>query len=174
MSEVKKRGRPAKVLDAVTGTDNQTDQTEGDAMQSAEPISEVTPKKKGTPPGWKPAGQLPKLKAPPGFTPKWCNPAKLSERRSEGWVIMTPKDNKGDEIINIDVNDAGSLTSALRYRELVAIMLHNDLKAARDKWLKDENAEAMKGILKNAKEEADEQGVELYTPKGQSGKIVID
>lgn len=170
MSEVKRRGRPAKVLDAVTGTDNQTDQA-GEAMQVAE-ISDV--KKKGTPPGWKPAGQIPRLKAPPGFTAKWCNPAKLSERRAEGWQIMKPTDNKGDEIINIDVNDTGSLTSALRYRELVAIMLPKELKEARDKWLKNENAESMKGILKNTKDEAKEHGVELYTPKGQSGKIVID
>jgi hypothetical protein len=135
---------------------------------------ETVKKTKGTPPNWKPSGQLPNLKAPSGFTAKWCNPAKLSERRSEGWQIMKPSDNKGAEIINIDVNDVGSLTGALRYRELVAIMLPKELKEARDNWLKNENLEATKTILKKTDKELAQHGVETYAPNGQSGRIVIE
>ena len=172
----KARGRPRKTTEAEVGTDNQTDQQVENSMQEAVEISEVIeqPKKKGTRPGWKPSGQLPKLKAPSGFTPKWCSPAKLTERRSEGWVLMKPSDNKGEEIINIDVNDSGALTGALRYRDLVAIMLPKKLKEARDEWLKNENAEAMRGILKETDEKFKEGGASLYTPKGQSGRVVIE
>lgn len=177
MNEVKRRGRPPNQTaknEVLTDEANQTDQTEGVAMQEAKQEEVIAPKKRGTRPGWKPSSQLPNLKAPHGFTAKWCNPAKLTERRSEGWIIMTPKDNKGSEIMSVDVNDGGSLTDALRYRDLVAIMLPNELKADRDAWLKNENEEAMAGILKKTDEELKQHGVETYTPKGQAGRIVID
>lgn len=135
---------------------------------------ETKVKKKGTPPNWKPASQLPKLKAPPGFTAKWSAPAKLTERLSEGWKVMKPEDNKGDPILNIDVNDVGSLTGALRYRDLVAIMLPKELKVARDNWLKGENAEAMKSVLKETDEKLKENGVETFTPRGQEGRVIIN
>lgn len=162
--------RPKK-NEAPTGTENQTDQTGENAME-AEVVIEK--KKKGTPPGWKPAQQLPKLKAPPGFTAKWSSPAKLTERRSEGWQIMKPTDHKGEEILNIDVNDVGSLTGALRYRDLVAIMLPKELKEARDNWVRNENQEAVKGILKETDEKLKDNGVQTYHPSGQSGRIVIE
>lgn len=131
-------------------------------------------KTKGTPPGWKPASQLPNLKAPPGYTAKWSSLAKLTERVSEGWIVMKPDDNKGKDIVNVDVNDVGSLTGALRYRDLVGIMLPKELKEARDAWVRNENAEAMKGVLKETDEKLKEHGVQTYTPKGQSGRIVIN
>ncbi len=135
---------------------------------------EVIVKKKGTPPGWRPAGQLPKLKAPPGFVAKWSSVAKLTERMAEGYKIMTPEDNRGEKIINIDVNDVGSLTGALRYRDLVAVMLPKELKEARDKWLRNENKEAQRGILRETDEKLKEGGVETYAPSGQSGRVVIN
>jgi len=131
-------------------------------------------KKKGTPPGWKPAGQLPKLKAPPGFIPKWSAVHKLTERKAEGWIVMKEKDNHGEPIVTMDVNDVGSLTDALRYRDLVAIMLPKALKQERDEWHKSENREAMKGVLKEADTKLKEGGVETYTPKGQSGRVIIN
>lgn len=133
-----------------------------------------TPKKKGTRPGWRPAGQLPKLKAPPGYTAKWANPDKLDRLRAEGWELMKPNQNRGQEILQIDVNDAGPLTGALRYRELVAIMLPNELKAERDEWVRQENREAVKHILKDADEKFQEKGVQTYAPTGQAGRIVIE
>ena len=150
-----------------------TEKKQGTAMTN-EQEETIAKKTKGTPPSWKPAAQLPKLKAPNGFTAKWCNPAKLTERLSEGWKLMKPEDNKGSEILNIDVNDAGSLTGALKYRDLVAIMLPNELKEARDKWLRSENQEQMKGVLKEADEKLKENGVDTYTPKGLEGRVVIN
>ena len=153
---------------------NPTNEQNKDIAMSDETEKPVAKKTKGTPPGWKPAGQLPKLKAPSGWTCKWSSPAKLTERMSEGWKIMKPSDNQGDEILNIDVNDVGSLTGALRYRDLVAIMLPQELKTARDNWLKNENKEAMKGVLKETDEKLKEGGVETYVPKGQEGRVVIN
>ena len=150
-----------------------TDQNQKEiAMENEQEESKT--KKKGTPPGWKPASQLPKLKGPAGWTVKWSNPAKLTERLSEGWKVMKPTDNKGEEILNIDVNDVGSLTGALRYRDMVAIMLPKDLKEARDNYHRNENKEAMKSILRETDEKLKEGGVETYTPKGQEGRIVIN
>lgn len=146
-------------------------------MQSSvqeETIVEEAPKKKGTKPGWRPSSQLPRLKAPSGFVAKWSNPGKLEDRVAEGWVIMKPSDNKGTPIINVDVNDVGSLTGALRYRDLVAIMLPVELQEARREWLKQENTDAMKGILKDTDKEFEKHGVETYAPTGHSGRIVID
>ena len=95
-------------------------------MQEAEQQEAIDTKSKGTPPGWKPASQLPRLKAPHGWTAKWSNPAKLTERLSEGWKVMKPDDNRGEEILNIDVNDVGSLTGALRYRARCTSWLRMD------------------------------------------------
>lgn len=134
----------------------------------------VSKKTKGTPPTWKPASQLPKLKAPPGWVAKWSNPSKLTERLEEGWKIMKPSDNKGGEILNVDVNDSASLTNTLKYRDMVAIMLPKELKEARDAWLRNENKEAMRGILKQTDKEFKDGGVETYTPKGQEGRVVIN
>ena len=134
------------------------------------------PVKKGTRPGWKPAGQLPKLEAPPGYTAKWASsdPGRLSRLRAEGWEIMKPEDNKGQEIIYADVNDSGSLTGRLQYRDLVAVMLPNELKKERDNWLRQENSEAMQSILNKTDETMKERGVETYKPRGQAGRIVIE
>ena len=153
---------------------NQTDQITRENTMSEVHEEIVKTKKKGTPPGWRPASQLPRLKAPNGFTPKWASVNKLTERMAEGWVIMKPEDNRGEKIVNIDVNDVGSLTGALRYRDLVAIMLPKELKEARDNWLRNENKEAMKGILRETDEKLKENGVETYTPKGYEGRVVIN
>jgi hypothetical protein len=150
------------------------DRLEKEKAVSNEQDDSVSKKTKGTPPTWKPADQLPRLKAPAGWVPKWCNPAKLTDRLSEGWKIMKPTDNKGDEIVNIDVNDSASLTGALKYRDMVAIMLPKELKEARDNWLRNENKEAMKGILKSTDKEFKDGGVETYTPKGHEGRVVIN
>lgn len=153
---------------------SKNEQTDKGNAMSNEQDDSVTKKTKGTPPSWKPADQLPRLKAPQGWTAKWCNPAKLTDRLSEGWKIMKPTDNRGDEILNIDVNDSASLTGALKYRDLVAIMLPKELKEARDKWLKNENQEQMRGILKDTDKKFKDGGVETYTPKGHEGRVVIN
>lgn len=134
------------------------------------------PKKKGTKPGWKPAGQLPRLKAPPGYSVKWASSdtGKLAKLRAEGWIIMKPADNKGDPIEQIDVNDGSSLAKEIRYRDLVAVMLPKELKEARDEWVRQENRDAMKNILKQTDEKFQEHGVQTYAPTGQTGRIIIE
>lgn len=132
--------------------------------------------KKGTKPGWKPAGQLPHLKAPSGFTAKWASsdPGKLTKLRAEGWIVMKPSDNKGDPIVHVDVNDGSSLHGELRYRDMVAVMLPRERKEAREEWLRNENKDAMRNILKQTDDTLKEHGVQTYSPNGQSGRIVIE
>ncbi len=170
------RGRPKKTVDQSTNdkTIPQTEQTMKENVMPEAEHEEVKSTTKGTPPGWKPASQLPRLKAPHGWHAKWSSQSKLTEKLSEGWKIMKPSDNQGEEILNIDVNDVGSLTGALRYRDLVAVMLPVERKLARDNWLRNENKEAMKGVLKKADEELKEGGVETYVPKGQAGRVIIN
>lgn len=87
---------------------------------------------------------------------------------------MKPEDHKGEPIINIDVNDVASISGALRYRDLVGIMLPQEMKQARDEWLKKENDEAMRGILRETDNKMQNMGVQTYTPEGQAGRIVIE
>jgi hypothetical protein len=158
----------------VTDNGATTDQTEKNVTQELQ--QEPVIKTKGTRPGWKPAGQLPKLKAPPGFTPKWASsdPGKLTKLRAEGWILMKPSDNKGEEILKVDVLDGSPIASELRYRDLVAVMLPNEMKAQRDEWLRNENREAMKNVLNQTDAKLEEIGVQTYSPKGQAGRIIID
>lgn len=162
-------GRPRKNPEAV----EQTDQTESPAAAETQ-AAPPTEKKKGTKPGWRPAGQLPNLKGPPGFTAKWANPDKLDKLLAEGWQVMKPEENRGSQIIRADVNDGSSLNGALRYREMVAVKLPNDLKEARDEYIRNENQEAVKGILRETDEQLKDKGVQTYTPRGQAGRIVIE
>lgn len=141
---------------------------------AAEIAAPQTEKKKGTKPGWRPAGQLPGLKAPHGFTAKWANPEKIDKLLAEGWIVMKPEDNRGSPILRVDVNDGNSLTGALRYRELIAVMLPTEMKEARDEWIRNENREATRGILRETDEKMTDMGVQTFTPKGQAGRIVID
>ena len=167
------RGRPKK---DVIVSDNTPPETESETM-NVDAIPAVEPvRKKGTKPGWKPAGQLPGLKAPRGYTAKWASSdtGKLAKLRAEGWIIMKPSDNRGVQIEHLDVNDGSPLAKEIRYRDLVAVMLPVELKEARNEWLRQENKDAMKNILKKTDEKFQEHGVQTYSPAGQSGRIVIE
>lgn len=181
------RGRPRKDQTVKENNSLETENFHENSIdEGKDQMSEVTieqeksetvvPKKKGTRPEWKPSGQLPKLKAPAGFTAKWASsdPGKLSKLKAEGWEIMKPSDNKGQAIVSGDVNDSGSVTGELRYRDLVAVMLPNELKQARDEWVRSENREAMRSVLKDTDEKLKNGGVQTYHPRGQDGRIVID
>lgn len=165
------RGIPKKK--DVIASDNTIQEREDMKLEetAVEPV-----RKKGTKPGWKPAGQLPRLKGPSGYSVKWASSdtGKLAKLRAEGWIIMKPSDNKGDPIEHVDVNDGNALGKEIRYRDLVAVMLPQELKEARDEWVREENRNAMKNILQKTDEKFKEHGVQTYAPTGQSGRIVIE
>jgi hypothetical protein len=132
--------------------------------------------KRGTRPGWKPSSVLPQLKARSGFTARWMSnePARIAAKMSEGWVIMKPSDNVGTPIRQLDNPDTNSLGSEVRYRDMVAMMLPDDVKRDRDDYHRDEREQAIRQVHKKSDEQFKQSGVQTYTPKGQAGRIVIE
>jgi hypothetical protein len=147
-----KRGRPAKIE------------------------SEQTEKKKGTRPGWRPSSVLPQLQARTGFTARWVRnePGNIAKKLSEGWITMKPNDNMGIPINQVETPEATQLSSAIRYRDQIAMMIADEDREARQEYIKRENDAAVKGILKQSDEQFGKFGVQTYAPKGQSGRIVIE
>lgn len=65
--------------------------------------------------------------------------------------------------------------SAYRYKGMVEMALPMEDAEARDKEVTDETIAQMgEGLLNNTKKDAKQLGVSLYTPRGHSGKVVID
>lgn len=65
--------------------------------------------------------------------------------------------------------------SAYRYKGMVEMALPIELAEARDKEVTDTTLEQMgPDLLNNTKDKAKQMGVPLYTPRGHSGKVVID
>lgn len=157
METIVKRGRPAKAE-----TDQSVDKT-------AEP-------KKGTKPGWKPSSVLPQLKARSGFTARWVGneSGNISKKLSEGWIVMKPEDNKGIPIKAYDTPDANPLANEIRYRDMIAMMIADEDKEARQEYMREENRAATRNILKDYDEKFKSHGVQTYAPKGQTGRIVIE
>jgi hypothetical protein len=148
-SEAPRRGRPPKIID----------DTETDTVA------------KGTYPGWKPSSLLGTLKARSGFTARWVShdPARIAKMRSEGWITMKPTDNIGTY-----AQDESSLSGELRYRDMIGMMLPDQLKKSRNEYYRKETDDATRAILKQTDGEMRQKGVSTYTPKGMPGRIVID
>lgn len=158
METIVKRGRPAKAdVDAV------------EIDKTAEP-------KKGTKPGWRPSSVLPQLKARHGFTARWVNndSGNIAKKLSEGWILMKPSDNVGIPIRSYDIPDTNSLASEIRYRDSIAMMISNEDKLERQEYIREENRAATRQILQKTDEEFKRAGVQTYSPKGQTGRIVIE
>lgn len=139
--------------------------------------SEQTPDtNRGTKPGWKPSSVLPQLIARHGFTARWVanEPANIYRKQSEGWLIMKSDDNKGTPIRQYDTPDANSLGTEIRYRDMIAMMIPDDAKQAREEYYREQNREAQRQILAKSDEQFKRSGVQTYTPKGMAGRIVIE
>lgn len=136
----------------------------------------LEPKVKATKPGWRPASKVAGLKAKPGFKARWVSndPSNISRKKAEGWIVMKPSDNVGEVISQEDVNDGNPLHDGIRYRDMIAMMLPNELVAEREQYYKKENQHAMGSILGETDGKMANMGVQTYAPKGQSGRIVID
>jgi len=132
--------------------------------------------KRATKPNWRPASKVATLKARHGFTARWVNsdPGEIAAKKSEGWILMKPEDNLGDYQPLEDVNDGKAIFNGIRFRDMIAMMLPDDMKEAREEYMRRENANAKELILNKTDEEAKRNGVQIYAAKGHSGRIVID
>lgn len=146
-------------------------------VEVAEEKPAVVEQKKGTRPGWRPADMLPNLKAKSGFTARWVanDPANIMRKRHEGWIVMKPSDNAGSHIESLGyATDSGTLASEIRYQNMIAMMLPDDMKKARDEYHRQRIDESTASILSESDEKMKRIGLKTYTPKGQSGRIVIE
>lgn len=136
------------------------------------PMSTV---KKPTKPGWKPAARLGGVKAPEGYSARWVSdePDNIARKKEEGWIIMDQKQNQKTFEVQ-DVTDGATLDSTIRYRGMVAMMLPDELKEQRTEYYKAETNRATQMIMRKTDTEAEKMGVETYSPKGSSGRIVIE
>lgn len=157
MEEVKRMGRPPKIRPI-------------DSERSMEE------QKKGTKPGFQPANRQGTLKAKLGFTARWVrnDPANIARKRQEGWVIMKPEDNIGTYEDLSDVTDAKPLYNGIRYQDQIAMMLPDDLKSSREQYYREETRQTTEAMLRKTDTQFKQHGVATYTPKGQSGRIVIE
>ena len=87
---------------------------------------------------------------------------------------MEQKDNRGIGVDVLDVNDGSVVSNNIRYRDMIAMMLPNDIKESRTEYYKAETQRSTQMIMKKADEDAKQIGVQTYTPKGMSGRIVIE
>lgn len=133
-------------------------------------------KKRGTPVGWRPASVLPRLVARNGFTAKWMrnDSGHIAAKQEEGWIIMKPSDNVGVEIRQDYINDANSLGTEIRFRDMIAMMLPDDLKQARSEHYKKEFQSAVAQPLRETDSALKHGKVRTYTPQGMAGRIVIE
>lgn len=136
-------------------------------------MSEV---KKGNKPSWKPASRLGFLTVPKGYTPRWCSgdEANIQKKMAEGWVPVNKTTVPSGEHVRShnerQVNDSDNLSGVVRYREMVGMMLPNELKEARDEFHKEENMKQLK-----AKVMMDSASNQLGRHKNQiSSHITID
>jgi len=137
--------------------------------------TEVTKEKAATKPGWRPASKNPELRAPSGYTARWVSkePGEIARKRAEGWEVMRPEDNKAPEIVQHDVNDGKAVHNGIVFRDLIAMMLPNELKKEREEYYRKENLEAKKAILDKTDRDAKKMGIQTYAPN-KGGRIVIN
>lgn len=141
-----------------------------------EVTTDKTKNDKATKPGFKPASRLGHLIAPKGFTARWVrnDSDNIARKKAEGWIIMKPEQNKGTYVEIEDVNDTKPTSNQIRYRDLIGMMLPDDMVESRREYYKNETLQATKSILKKSDEGLKQLGATTYTPKGQSGRIVIE
>jgi hypothetical protein len=100
--------------------------------------------KKGRKPSWRPASRLGFLDTPDGFRARWCNSdeANIQKKMTEGWVPVNKTTFPGAAHLRTgaakEVAEGQNLGSAVRYREMVGMMLPKDIYEARTEYFKNE------------------------------------
>lgn len=153
-----------------------SEQTEPKADAPEKETKPTRTKRKVKKPGYRPASRLATLKARKGYTPRWvsADPAEIARKKAEGWIIMQPKDNIGPEIEQTDIKDGSALHAGIRYRDMIAMMLPDSIREDREEYYREENRQAMAGILRDTDQKLEQTGAQVYKPHGQPGRIVIE
>jgi hypothetical protein len=101
-------------------------------------------KKKGSKPReFKFASDMGKLEVPEGYVGRWCSKEEknLMKKEAEGWEYVNktncPSAIRREELgLGSQVKDGSNMGGALQYREMVAMMLPEDLAESRREQIK--------------------------------------
>lgn len=150
-------------------------------VQESSPKVKTTRKKKGSTRGFKPGNALGMVKVPKGYTPRWCDAdqANINKKLQEGWVFVNKttsgsagherRDGK-EENSTIDGHD---LSTVVKYRELVAMMMPDDLVQSRRDYYHNETVRRTKSRVL-AKEQINELNGTPYNGAVTGSTITVD
>lgn len=139
--------------------------TEGNGMQAQD--AQDAPVKKGARPTWKPAGQIGYLNVPSTHKGRWVNASdeiNLARKQEEGWEYVNKTnfpevarftDEKKRVVGKDHIGDGGQLGGPVRYREMVGMMLSNDLVEARTEYYRKETEHQTRGRIKSKTQNKD-------------------
>lgn len=108
--------------------------------------------KKGKKVNWRPASLLGELEVPDGFRGRWCrnDPENIERKKKEGWVILDDTISAKSGRKNhapVDGLDGGPLDGTIRHRELIAMILPEEVAEARSEYFRKETLEKTKSTL---------------------------
>ena len=133
--------------------------------------------KKGKP-TWKPAQRLDIRAKSKDFRYRWCDrdEQNLEKKLAEGWVFADSIHGvKAEHVHPEGVSDGKPLTNQKTYRELVAMVLPEEMGQARDEYVAEQTRKGTEGIKKVLQEditnEAKDRGIDGARVHG---KIVIE
>lgn len=123
----------------------------------------TTTGKKGRKPNWRPAARLGHLRVPPGFVPRWCSSdeADMQRKLAEGWIpvnrtTVPSGEHVRKEAVTKEVFDGENPYGAIGYREMIGMMLPEEMKAARDEYHREESLHQLRSKVMG-KEKAEEK-----------------
>lgn len=128
--------------------------------------ADESPKKKGNKVSWKPASRIGKLHVPEGYVGRWVknDPDNIARYRQEGWELVNKTTHsKGGRSGHdgSDVKDQKNLNGAVEYRELIGMMLSQEMADARVEYHRQETIEKTRATI-------------LDNPESRGGKVTIN
>lgn len=106
-------------------------------------------------PQWAPGNRLGQINVPKGFVPRWCDAdeANLAKKREEGWIPVTKTTYPDAKHVNDgeikEVKDGAAIDGSLiKYRNMVAMMMPEELAQARREYFEDETRKQTEAKVK--------------------------
>lgn len=136
---------------------------------------------KGKKVSWRPSTRLGRVHLPANmkgkYRTRWVKgtPDRVAQMQEEGWMLVNDTVAKGVQApTDKEVTDGANLDSALRKREMVAMVIPEELAEARDKFYKEETEKQTQGVLGGLDSEASRMGVKTYAATGRNKRVIIE
>lgn len=114
---------------------------------------DLTPPKKKGYASWKPATLLATSGELPGWRKRWCSndAANITKKQAEGWVLVNGTTGQPIEHEQRPhTADASQLTSAKTYREMVLMVMPEELAKSREEFHRERTRQQTAGIYADA------------------------